>query len=41
LAGPQTVLADVTAAAVADLELVPGCEVWWAVKATETQVYPA
>jgi molybdate transport system ATP-binding protein len=41
LAGPQTVLADVTAAAVADLGLVPGCEVWWAVKATETQVYPA
>ncbi|HEX3829654.1 MAG TPA: ABC transporter ATP-binding protein [Sporichthyaceae bacterium] len=41
LDGPRQVLADVTAAAVADLDLVPGREVWWAVKATETQVYPA
>jgi molybdate transport system ATP-binding protein len=41
LNGPRSVLADVTAAAVADLDLVPGREVWWAVKATEAQVYPA
>jgi molybdate transport system ATP-binding protein len=41
LNGPRTVLADVTAAAVADLDLVPGRQVWWAVKATEAQVYPA
>jgi molybdate transport system ATP-binding protein len=41
LVGLRPVLADVTAAAVADLDLVPGREVWWAVKATETQIYPA
>ncbi|WP_019630607.1 ABC transporter ATP-binding protein [Actinomadura atramentaria] len=37
----RTVAADVTAAAVADLGLVEGSEVWAAVKATEVQVYPA
>jgi molybdate transport system ATP-binding protein len=31
----------VTAAAVAELDLVPGAEVWAAVKATEITVYPA
>ncbi len=35
------VLADVTAAAVADLDLAPGAEVWAALKATETHAYPA
>jgi molybdate transport system ATP-binding protein len=33
--------ADVTAAAVAELDLIPGREVWVAVKATEIAVYPA
>ena len=33
--------ADVTSAAVADLQLVPGQRVWFAVKATEVTVYPA
>lgn len=33
--------ADVTAAAVAGLDLTPGREVWAAVKATETHAYPA
>lgn len=35
------VLADVTTAAIADLDLVPGANVWAAVKATETRSYPA
>ncbi|MCU1693669.1 MAG: transporter ATP-binding protein, partial [Frankiales bacterium] len=35
------VLADVTAAAVAELRLVPGAPVWAAVKATEVRTYPA
>jgi molybdate transport system ATP-binding protein len=39
--GEVTVLADVTAAAVADLGLVAGQEVWCAVKATEVSSYPA
>jgi molybdopterin-binding protein len=37
----RTVAADVTPAAVADLGLVTGSEVWTSVKATEIQVYPA
>ncbi|HZC27046.1 MAG TPA: TOBE domain-containing protein, partial [Actinopolymorphaceae bacterium] len=41
LDGVPPVLADVTAGAVADLELEPGVRVWAAVKATETRVYPA
>ena len=41
LEGTLDVLADVTAGAVADLDLVPGREVWATVKATETSVYPA
>jgi molybdate transport system ATP-binding protein len=41
LEGALDVLADVTAGAVAELDLVPGREVWATVKATETSVYPA
>jgi molybdate transport system ATP-binding protein len=41
LEGPISVLADVTAAAIAELQLVPGSEVWAAVKATDTHAYPA
>ena len=41
LEGSPPVLADVTAGAVADLRLAPGVQVWAAVKATETHVYPA
>ncbi len=36
-----TVLADVTTAAVAELDLVPGREVWASVKATEVHVDPS
>jgi molybdate transport system ATP-binding protein len=39
--GPVPLLADVTPLAVAELALVPGSEVWSAVKATEVAVYPA
>ena len=39
--GIPTVLADVTTAAVADLDLVTGAQVWASVKATETHAYPA
>ncbi len=39
--GHPSVLADVTAAAVAELDLTPGTEVWASVKATETHAYPA
>ncbi len=39
--GPLTVVAEVTAAAVNDLELAPGGPVWVAVKATDVQVYEA
>jgi molybdate transport system ATP-binding protein len=38
--GPPNVLVDLTAAAVAELRLVPGTPVWCAVKATELDVYP-
>jgi molybdate transport system ATP-binding protein len=41
LAGPVAVAADVTHAAAAQLHLVPGREVWAAVKASETHAYPA
>jgi len=41
LGGPLPAAADVTAAAVAELDLVPGRTVWAAVKATETHAYPA
>jgi molybdate transport system ATP-binding protein len=38
--GPPNVLVDLTAAAVAELRLVPGRAVWCVVKATELDVYP-
>lgn len=41
LDGPITVAADVTPAAAAQLRLLPGQEVWVAVKAAETRAYPA
>jgi molybdate transport system ATP-binding protein len=40
LAGPVTAAADITPAAAAHLHLAPGAEVWAAIKATETRVYP-
>ena len=39
--GVPPVLADVTTAAVADLRLTAGTQVWVSVKATETHAYPA
>ena len=39
--GPPNVMADVTAAAVSELGLVPGTPVWLSTKATELEVYPA
>jgi molybdate transport system ATP-binding protein len=41
LDGPMQLLADITPGALADLELATGSEVWAAVKASETSVYPA
>jgi molybdate transport system ATP-binding protein len=41
LHGPITAAADITPAAAAQLNLVPGQQVWAAVKATETRAYPA
>jgi molybdate transport system ATP-binding protein len=41
LAGPVPLLADVTPAALADLEVGEGDSVWASVKATEIDVYPA
>ena len=41
LDGAPPVVAEVTPAAVAELGLVPGAEVWAAVKATEVTTYPA
>ncbi|MBX6766523.1 MAG: ABC transporter ATP-binding protein [Actinomadura rubrobrunea] len=38
---PLSAAADVTPAAVAELDLTPGARVWAALKATETRVYPA
>ncbi len=40
VAGQPSALVDVTAAAVADLSLQPGSEVWLSVKATDLEVYP-
>jgi molybdate transport system ATP-binding protein len=40
LAGPIAAAADVTPAAVADLDLTPGQPIWASVKATETRAYP-
>lgn len=39
--GAATVVAELTATAVAELELVPGRTVWATVKASEIEVYPA
>ncbi|WP_163512601.1 sulfate/molybdate ABC transporter ATP-binding protein [Fodinicola acaciae] len=41
LAGPLAATSDVTAAAIAELDLVPGSVVWVSLKATEVEVYPA
>jgi molybdate transport system ATP-binding protein len=41
LAGPLAIAADITPAALADLDLTAGTEVWATVKATETSTYPA
>ncbi|GAA1015200.1 ABC transporter ATP-binding protein [Acrocarpospora pleiomorpha] len=41
LDGPILAAADITPAAVAELDLTPGQNVWASVKATETHVYPA
>lgn len=41
LAGDLPVTADVSAAAIAELDLVPGTAVWASVKAAEIDVYPA
>ena len=41
LTGPISLVAEVTPEAVAELHLVPGTEVWAAVKATDIEVYPA
>jgi molybdate transport system ATP-binding protein len=41
LAGPITAAADITPAAVADLDLASGQQIWASVKATETHAYPA
>jgi molybdate transport system ATP-binding protein len=40
LTGEPDLLADVTTAAVAELGLLPGQQVWVSVKATETHTYP-
>ena len=40
IAGMITAYVDVTAAAVAELRLAPGADVWIAVKSTEIDVYP-
>ncbi|MFG1948628.1 ABC transporter ATP-binding protein [Nonomuraea sp. NPDC048826] len=41
LDGPVTAFADITPAALADLDLTPGQRIWASVKATETHAYPA
>jgi molybdate transport system ATP-binding protein len=41
IAGPLPVIAEVTPAAVAALDLMEGSEVWAAIKATEVTVFPA
>ncbi len=40
-AGTGDLIADITASAAADLELVPGKQVHYAIKATEVQIYPS
>ena len=40
LAGEPSALVDVTPAAVAELSLDPGSQVWLTVKATDLEVYP-
>ena len=39
LAGPVPLVAEVTPAAVADLDLTPGAEVWVSMKAVDLAVY--
>ena len=39
--GTGDLIADITAAAAADLDLVPGKDVHFAIKATEMRIYPA
>ena len=41
LGGVPTLVAEITSAATADLDLVPGRRVWVSVKATEVTAYPA
>ncbi len=41
LEGPIAAVADITPAAVAELDLTPGTHVWASVKAAETHAYPA
>jgi molybdate transport system ATP-binding protein len=41
LTGPLPIVAEVTGAAVAELDLRPGRDIWVAVKATEITVFPA
>jgi molybdate transport system ATP-binding protein len=41
LVGPVPIVAEVTTAAVAELDLRPGTEVWASVKATDVVAYPA
>ncbi|MGV9305864.1 MULTISPECIES: ABC transporter ATP-binding protein [unclassified Nonomuraea] len=41
LNGPISAFADITPAAVAELDLTPGQSIWASVKATETHAYPA
>ncbi|GAA2324589.1 ABC transporter ATP-binding protein [Nonomuraea roseoviolacea subsp. roseoviolacea] len=41
LEGPVTAFADITPAALAELDLAPGQTIWASVKATETHAYPA
>ncbi|MGW4961734.1 ABC transporter ATP-binding protein [Nonomuraea sp. NPDC004186] len=41
LDGPITAFADITPAALADLDLTPGQQIWASVKAGETHAYPA
>jgi molybdate transport system ATP-binding protein len=41
LSGPITAAADITPTAASHLKLLPGQQIWAAVKATETRAYPA
>jgi molybdate transport system ATP-binding protein len=40
VAGPVPLVAEVTTAAVAELQLAPGAAIWTSVKATEVEAYP-